>query len=571
MTRNGKRRIAYFSMEIGLHSDIPTYSGGLGVLAGDTVRSAADLEIPLVGVTLCYNAGYFYQMIDPSGNQVEKEIRWEFASELEKSPAVITLNVRGQTIHVGAWKYDVIGETGHVVPILLLDTDVEQNTPEQRAYTHVLYDATPHQRFVQEMILGVGGVKMLRTLGYNDIETFHMNEGHAALLTLELLRENKGDVDRTKQSCMFTTHTPVGAGHDVFPYEMATPFMGDLAPEDKEFRQFGGKDALNMSMLALNLSRYANAVARKHGEVAARMFPDHQIDSITNGVHASFWVCPPMQDLYDRSFPGWRHRPELLTHAEEINDKALWKAHQRAKTALHDYAKSHSWVLLDKKLLTIGFARRITGYKRPTLMFRDFHRLGKLCKGKVQFVFAGKTHPRDHEGKNFIRRINEVSDHIWDQYRVRVVFLENYDMDLSHLMVSGVDMWLNNPLRYLEASGTSGMKATLNGVPNLSVLDGWWIEGYEMDPMAGWPLGPRPGEKGCEENNDDVEAANIYKRLEREIIPLYYDNRAGWISRMKHAIGLGSYFNTHRMVKEYATRAWGLEEQPLWRSKRSGN
>ncbi|GAB4314946.1 MAG: alpha-glucan family phosphorylase [Promethearchaeota archaeon] len=557
-------KVAYFSMEIALESDLPTYSGGLGVLAGDTLRSAADLELPMVAATLTYSTGYFYQMIDPSGYQTERPIHWEFASELKQAKEVITLPIEDKTFKVKAWEYDVIGTSGHVIKVFLLDSDVEGNEPWQRNFTHVLYDTTPYQRAVAEMILGIGGVKLLRRLGYDGIETYHMNEGHASMLTLELLDQFGGDLEEVRRRCVFTTHTPVPAGHDQFEYEIIDKIFWGRQPPN--LRELAGKDKFNTTTLAINMSRYVNAVSRKHAEVSRQMFPGREIDHVTNGVHAAFWVCKPMKKLFDKAMPGWHLHPSFLNMANEIDDEDLWTAHLKAKKELVDYEKSHSWILLDKRLLTVGFARRITNYKRPTLLFHDLERLAQVAKKKVQFVFAGKSHPRDEGAKQHIRRIHEHGEYLWDSYRVRVVFLENYDMDLAHILVSGVDLWLNNPTRYLEASGTSGMKAALNGVPNFSVLDGWWIEGYEMDPLAGWAIGPAPDEPDAHVNDDARDANDIYSKLEEEIIPTFRYRRDEWVKRMKHSIKLGAYFNTHRMVYEYVAKSYQLERQPRWRS-----
>ncbi|MHA1731324.1 MAG: alpha-glucan family phosphorylase, partial [Promethearchaeota archaeon] len=364
----------------------------------------------------------------------------------------------------------------------------------------------------------------------------------------------------------FTTHTPVPAGHDRFPYDIINKIFWGRQPEN--LPEIAGKDEFNTTVLAMNMSRYVNGVARKHGEVTREMFPEHKdkIDYITNGVHAAFWVSRPMARVFSKHLPGWHLHPSFLDHALDIDDEDLWYAHWKAKLELMDYEKSHSWILLDKNLLTIGFARRITRYKRPTLIFHDLERLANIAKGNIQFVFAGKSHPRDESAKRFIQEIHEHSTYLWESFKVRVVFLENYDMDLAHLLVSGVDVWLNNPRRYLEASGTSGMKASMNGVPNFSVLDGWWIEGYEMDPLAGWKIGPAPGDPDALEDNWEEESNDIYDTLDNEILPLYKANRKEWIERMKHAIKLGAYFNTHRMVYEYVAKAYQLERQPRWKS-----
>jgi starch phosphorylase len=556
-------KIAYFSMEIAMSSDIPTYSGGLGVLAGDTIRSAADLEIPMVAVTLCYDKGYFYQMISPDGYQVEHEVRWDFSSAFDRVPITIDLDIQGKKVKVGAWKYEVIGETGWRIPVFLLDTEIEGNEPWQKNFTHVLYDATPFQRIVQEMILGIGGLKFLEELGYSGIETYHMNEGHAAFLTLQLLKKYKGNIEKVKKQVIFTTHTPVPAGHDRFDYNLVNDVMRDLVP--KNILELAGSDMCNMTKLAISLSRYINAVAEKHGEVSREMFPNVDIDFITNGVHSRFWTNQYLAKLLDEFETEGTHKTESwFEKIWKIDPEDLWTVHLKAKKDLVDYENSHHYVLMDDEMLTIGFARRITGYKRPTLLFKDPERLAKIARNKVQFLFAGKSHPRDDQGKAYIKQIHDIADYLWNSYRIKVVFLSHYDMDLAKLMVSGVDVWLNNPQRYREASGTSGMKAAHNGILNFSILDGWWIEGYRMDPKAGWAIGKAPGEPGCNDNNDDEEANNLYNLLEREVIPLYYNSLPGWIERMRHAISLGAFFSTHRMVEEYAQKAWKLQKQPRW-------
>ncbi|WP_457558259.1 alpha-glucan family phosphorylase [Candidatus Harpocratesius sp.] len=561
---NKDRKIAYFSMEIALESDIPTYSGGLGVLAGDTLRSAADLEIPLVAVTLCYDKGYFFQEVI-QGRQIEREIQWEFSSEFEKLPNIVELHIQDKKFKIGGWLYKVRGKTGFEIPVVLLDSNIEGNEHWQKNFTHILYDATPFQRVVQEMILGQGGIKMLEILGFSGIQTYHMNEGHAAFGVFELLNKYHGNLEEVKKRCIFTTHTPVPAGHDRFDYELIKDIFRDRLPSN--FRDLGGKDQLNMSLLALNGSRYCNGVAQKHAIVSRKMFPGFEIDGITNGIHNNFWLNPYFRKLFDEQIPGWSMDYNLLQDVWDIGNYELWNQHMKAKIDLMDYEKSHSWVLLDEKKLTIGFARRITEYKRPTLIFNDVERLGKICKNRVQFIFAGKAHPRDTQGKDFIKQISDMSDYLYDSYGIGLVFLGAYDMDLAHLLVSGVDVWLNNPRRYMEASGTSGMKATLNGVLNFSVLDGWWIEGYQKDPMAGWAIGPGPQDPNATKYPDSYDANDLYHKLEREIIPLYYNNRDGWTERMKHAIRLSAYFNTHRMIEEYAKRAWKLKLQPRWQSE----
>ena len=558
-------KVAYISMEIGMDSNIPTYSGGLGVLSGDTVRSAADLEIPMVGICLCYSSGYFYQLFNEHGEQKEKEIEWSFFYEFEKVEKPITLKIENKEVKISAWLYRVIGQSGHVLPIYLLTTDIDGNEDWMKKMTGSLYDSTSRwNRIVQEMILGIGGVKLLRSMGYNNIETYHLNEGHGSFAALELYNE-LGDIEKVKKKVVFTTHTPVPAGHDRFKQDLVDKvFEKRMPPEIRKLGEENGE--FNMTYLGMNLSRYRNGVAKKHGDISRKMFPGYEIDYITNGVHLPFWISRPIKQIFDKKWPNWKANPSLLANAIEIDDLDLFDAHIENKFNLISYQKGHSWNLLDEELITIGFARRFATYKRATLIFHDIDRLGKISKGHVQFIFAGKAHPKDQMGKDYIKKIFESGEYLYDNYGVKVVLMENYNMDLSHMLVSGVDVWLNTPNRYREASGTSGIKAALNGVLNFSVQDGWWLEGYKMNSLAGWAIGPddsNPNDPGVS-NNWDIDANTIYETLENEIIPTYMDHDE-WIFKQKNAISLAAYFNTHRMVEEYAEKAYKLKRQKPWK------
>jgi starch phosphorylase len=564
MNVDRQRLISYFSMEIALESSIPTYSGGLGVLSGDILRSAADMEIPIVAVTLVFDKGYFYQILDGTGEQKEYGFEWDYASEFEQTEKKVKLNINGKEVSIGAWFYPIIGRTGYIVPVYLLDTNLDENDDEQRNFTRLLYDTTPDQRLIQEIILGMGGVKMLQELGFSDIDVFHINEGHSAMVTLELLKKFN-DISKVKKRCVFTTHTPVPAGHDRFNFGLVRSILGT------EFREelvdwCGEYGQLNMTKLAIHFSRFINGVSKKHREVTLKMFPNENIDYITNGIHIYTWLNPILKKLFLKYFHALIHNIEQLTNAVDIDPEDLWDVHKKIKKELVNYSNTHSWLLLDENMFTIGFARRITEYKRPTLIFNDLDRLGDICQGKAQILMSGKTHPKDYQGKELIKEIFNASKYLWSEYRVRVVFLENYNLDLAKLMVSGVDLWLNNPRRYTEASGTSGMKAALNGVPNFSVLDGWWIEGYERsNGMAGWAIGPGPEYENAENLPDEFDAMDIYEKLEKKILPMFFNKRDSWIERMKHAITLGAYFNTRRVINEYATKSWNLRSQKKWK------
>jgi len=557
--------VAYISMEIGIDSSIPTYSGGLGVLSGDTVRSAADLEIPMVAVCLCYSSGYFYQLFNEKGEQKEKEIEWNYFYEFEKISEPITIKIEDKEVLVTAWLYKVIGQSGHIIPIYLLTTDVEGNEDWMKKMTGSLYDSTSKwNRIVQEQILGIGAVKLLKSQDYKNIKVFHLNEGHGSFSIIELYKDI-GDLEKVKEKVVFTTHTPVPAGHDKFEQKLVEKVFEKRFPS--ELRKLADDNgSLNMTFLGMNASHYQNAVSKKHGEISRKMFPNINIDYITNGIHLPFWVSKPIRKIFDRKWPNWKSNPLLLQNAIELDDLELFDARIENKFNLINYQKGHSWNLLDEELITIGFARRFATYKRATLIFQDIDRLGKICQGKIQFIFAGKAHPKDTIGKEYIKKIFESAEYLYENFKVKVVMMENYNMDLAHMLVSGVDVWLNTPERYREASGTSGMKAALNGGLNLSVLDGWWLEGYHKNPMAGWAIGPddsNPKDPGVS-NSWTIDSNAIYEILENQIIPTYM-NHDEWLLRNKQAISLAAYFNTHRMVEEYAEKAYRLRRQKPWK------
>ncbi|MCJ7650510.1 MAG: alpha-glucan family phosphorylase [Candidatus Lokiarchaeota archaeon] len=557
--------VAYISMEIGIESSIPTYSGGLGVLSGDTVRSAADLEIPMVAVCLCYSSGYFYQLFNEKGEQKEKEIEWNYFYEFEKITEPITIKIEDKEVLVTAWLYKVIGQSGHIIPIYLLTTDVEGNEDWMKKMTGSLYDSSSRwNRIVQEMILGIGSVKLLKSQGYKNLKVYHLNEGHGSFSIVELFNE-LGDLEKVKDSFVFTTHTPVPAGHDKFDQKLVEKVFENRFPSElRKLAEDNG--SLNMTFLGMNVSRYQNAVAKKHGEISRKMFPNINIDYITNGIHLPFWVSKPIRKLFTKKWPNWKSNPKLLENAIELDDLELFDARIENKFNLINYQKGHSWNLLDEELITIGFARRFATYKRATLIFHDIDRLGKICQGKVQFIFAGKAHPKDMMGKDYIKEIFQSAEYLYDNFKVKVVLMENYNMDLAHMLISGVDVWMNTPERYREASGTSGMKAALNGALNLSVLDGWWLEGYQRNPMAGWAIGPddsNPKDPGVS-NSWDIDSNAIYEILKNQIIPTYM-NHDEWLLRSKHAISLAAYFNSHRMVEQYADKAYRLKRQKPWK------
>ncbi|MEM3014364.1 MAG: alpha-glucan family phosphorylase [Candidatus Bathyarchaeia archaeon] len=547
--------IAYFSMEIGIRSEIPTYSGGLGVLAGDTIRSSADLRIPLVAVTLVSKKGYIRQKLTEDGNQIEFPDEWDPSKFMTLMPAEVNVKIGGRNVKIRSWLYEYQSLTGGLVPIIFLDTDIPGNTSEDRQITDVLYGGDERYRLKQEIVLGIGGVRMLGALNFN-LRKYHMNEGHSSLLTLELMKRNGMDLDKVRDLCIFTTHTPVEAAFDKFSYDLVEELLNDEFPLDI-LKAEGGSDTLNMTLLALNLSKYINGVTKAHMEFSKKLFPGHTIWAITNGVHSYTWTCEDFKELFDKYIPGWANEPELLVRVDGIPSDELWNAHMNAKKDLIDFVNQKTGVNMDPSVLTIGFARRATAYKRATLIFSDISRLREILKrGKLQIIFAGKAHPRDISGKNLIREIFRYKTMLKDE--MKIVYLENYDIDTAAKLTSGVDVWLNTPLPPLEASGTSGMKAAHNGVINFSVLDGWWLEGC-IEGVTGWSIGPSPEERLTEEERRVREIRDLYNKLEYLVIPTFYKNRDAWVKMMENSIGkIAYYFNSHRMMRRYVTEAYML-------------
>jgi starch phosphorylase len=599
-------RIAYFSAEFGIHESIPVYSGGLGVLSGDHLKSASDLGLPLVGVGLMYREGYFRQYLTVDGWQQERypendffHLPLEHENKPDGSPLLIHVPMPGRQVAARIWRIQV----GRV-PLYLLDTNIPQNTPEDRTITGRLYGGDHDMRIRQEMVLGIGGVRALVALGKKPT-VCHMNEGHSAFCGLERIRtliEQTGlDFAAAREAVaagtVFTTHTPVPAGNDVFSPQLIEHYFASFLPGLRigrdELIALGrqnptdANEPFGMTVLALRLSNIANGVSRLHGSVSRKMWksiwpglPDTEvpITSITNGVHTASWLSSDMTQLYDRYLGVERSgRPDeeaVWKRVESIPDAELWRTHERRRERLVAFARvrlknqlknrgalpaeiARADEALDPDALTIGFARRFATYKRGTLIFRNLERLTALINHKdrpVQFVFAGKAHPKDHGGKELIAEIMQFARR--PEFRRRLVFLEDYDMNVCRYMVQGVDVWLNNPRRPLEASGTSGMKVCANGGLNLSILDGWWVEGYAAD--NGWAIGA--GEEYTDlAYQDDVESRAIYDLLEQEIVPLFYKRSSdglprGWLQMMKRSMAtLTPVFNTGRMVAEYTT------------------
>ena len=601
-----RRPIAYFSAEFGFHESIPNYSGGLGILAGDHCKSASDLDLNFVAIGLLYRHGYFKQQIDKDGGQEAISLNQNFhhlpIREIRRGDETLLISVPilDREVKAKIWQLQV----GRV-SLYLLDTDIPENNAEDRLITAELYGGDLEMRMRQEIVLGIGGVKALSALGI-DAEVFHMNEGHSAFLALERIRlnviEKKLDFYSALQvvaaANVFTTHTPVPAGNDSFSRDMMKRYFSEFGKElsipfDELFR-FGQSsvdpaDAFSMTILALRMSRHANGVSKLHGEVSRGLWkdvwagvPGHEvpITSITNGIHTKTWLAPEIAALYRKYLGDWEEHltePDFWRGVIDIPDAQLWEAHQKLKLRLVEFVRERVRTrrerlgespdairkvnrILDPEILTIGFARRFVTYKRGALLFSDKQRLQRLLNDTtrpVQFIFAGKAHPRDEGGKGLIQEVYKFSREAG--FENRIVFMEDYDSYIARRLVQGVDLWLNHPLRPLEASGTSGMKCSPNGGINLSVLDGWWLEGYNGN--NGWAIGAEIN-NGTVEFQNEVDAGSLYQLLENQIVPLYYAKPDGklplaWLQLMRESIrSITPVFNTHRMVKEYTERLY---------------
>lgn len=567
--------IAYFSMEFGLHQSLRIYSGGLGVLAGDHLRSASDLGVPLIAVGLLYREGYFRQVFE-DGEQTESYPRARFdrlpvrpVVDDDETPIEVEVPIGEDTVKVRAWSLAV----GRVA-LVLLDTDLDENSAAARALTARLYGGDETMRIRQEVLLGIGGLKFLRAMG-NDPDLLHLNEGHCAFAPLVLWSESSPE--EARERCVFTTHTPVPAGHDRFSAELvraelgpwcksagldveAVIGLGRVDPKDED-------ETCCMTVIGIRLSRSTNGVAALHGVVSRTMWselwPDRPVDEvpighITNGVHPVFWSAPATRAFYDDRVPGWRQRtwdPEVWRAIEDVSDEALWLLRNRLRLRLLTEVEHRTGVALDPTALTIGFARRFAPYKRGDLIFSDPDRLEQILDRGVQLIYAGKAHPRDDAGKRLVANVLDWSE----RFPGQVVLLEDYDIRLGGLLTSGADVWLNNPRRPREASGTSGQKVIFNGGLNLSVLDGWWPEGF--DGTNGFSIGD--GEEWEDQAAHDAhDALDLYRKLEQEVLPLWEDRGPlgvphAWLQRVKRSIATcAPKFSSHRMVKDYVEQVY---------------
>jgi starch phosphorylase len=538
--------IGYFTAEIGLWSELHTYSGGLGVLAGDHVKSAADAEIPLIGVTLLYREGYSRQHLDSDGIQSETYPVLDPSEFLEQTDVTIQLPLDNKTIYARVWCANIVGQTGHVVPVYFLDTTHEDNSQYHQEIGQRLYGGDDDTRIRQEYLLGVGGIQLFDHLQI-ELKGIHLNEGHCTFAMLELLSRGWSREELTEKS-LFTTHTPVPAGHDRFDWSLVKEIMGDKLPADAQelVRNAGdseGGNRCSMSHLAVALSTSVNAVSILNAEVAETMFSEKNIIPITNGVHHPTWTSDTMTQLFDEHLPDWKANPTRLKDAPNIPLEALRQARNDNRKLLRELVKEETGVELEEHRLTIGFARRFATYKRANLVFHDLEKLREIGAGKIQFVFSGKAHPKDQGGKQLIRDIFASAKTVEEE--IPVAFLENYNMATGLAMTSGVDIWLNNPIRPLEASGTSGMKAAMNGVPNCSILDGWWPEACKHG-INGWAIG-----NAEDDRNDPRDAANIYSTLQNDVLPSWEGKDETWANLMRESIASSAGFTGRRMIEDY--------------------
>ena len=538
--------VGYFTAEIGLWSELHTYSGGLGVLAGDHVKSAADANIPFVGVTLLYRKGYGRQHLDKDGIQTETYRDLDPAQHLQDTGMDISLPLDGGELWAKVWRADITGVSGHEVHVYFLDTFHPKNTERHLDLGLTLYGGDDWVRIRQEYLLGIGGLRLIDKLGL-DVDGLHLNEGHCTFALLEML--NRGWTrEQLAKRVLFTTHTPVPAGHDRFEWDAVEEVLGDILPSDAKQLVIDAGDPeegrrISMSHLAVALSGPVNAVSNLNAWVASSMFADHHIAPITNGVHHLTWTSPMMGELFDEQLPGWREDPTKLAHAGKIPTEELAEARTVARKVLRELVQTSTGVRLDKNRLTIGFARRFATYKRANLVFSDLERLREIGAGKIQFVFSGKAHPRDEGGKALIKSIFDSAKDLENE--IPVAFLEDYSMATGLAMTGGVDIWLNNPIRPMEASGTSGMKAAMNGVPNCSILDGWWPEGCEHG-VNGWAIG------GADDERDDVrDAKNVLDVIENEVLPAWEEGDEKWCEIMRASIATSARFTGARMISDY--------------------
>lgn len=541
-----KAKVAYFSMEIALENDIKNFAGGLGVLAGDILRAASEKKFPMLAVSLLYKHGYFKQVITKKGKQETQADKTNF-SKLKLLPFKIHLNISQDKVVLRVWKYILKSGGGLEIPVYLLDSDWSENREKHRRLCENLYDSDLRKKLKQSIILGRGGIKLLEKLKETDIKKIHLNEGHGALAAIELFlnskKKNVSDkVKEVRKKLVFTTHTPVVAGHDIYFGEFLLKYQPDFPVKVKGLVK---DDRVNFTNLAMFFSSYVNAVSLKHRAVSRAMFPAYKINSITNGVNSSLWTAPEFKELFDRYIPNWEEKNELLKQAEKIPLSEIKSVHQKAKLRLIKLVEEKTKLKFKEDVFTITFARRFAPYKRPSLLLDDLEILKKINKrvGKIQIIYSGKAHPNDVVGQTLISEVNKRIKKVAKE--IKIAFLENYDIEIAKILVAGSNLWLNNPVAPNEASGTSGMKAAHNGIPQLSTLDGWWPEAYPK--KTGWII------------KDDGVENNLLEVLSEKIIPLYYKKEEEYFKVCRQAISLNAAkFNTQRVLGEYIKRAYRL-------------
>lgn len=535
-------------MEIAFASGMPNYAGGLGVLAADAIMSASDMGVNMVGITLLYH-------------QNDNEYGFRYERYLTRRDETIEVEIEGRKVKIGIWQKEIMGRGAHIVPIFLLSSNLPENAKWDRDLTKHLYALDRYTRLGQEIILGIGGIRALEVLGYKDIRTYHLNEGHAAFAALELLRRNNYDENKVRSMITFTTHTPISAGHDYFDYGLAGNTLREMMPWN--IRDLAGGGSLGMTELSMNLSKSTNSVSERHRKVCESMFPGRKINNVTNGIYAPRWAGEHMAELFNIYLSGWDDDPRVFTEAprrlpsrelhearlEEKKDFTHWVNFNKVFFAVTN-VKGEDF--LKEDVLTIGFARRFVPYKRPDLIFRDMERLARVGNGQLQLVFANRCHSDDFYCNDLRSKLNDHADKL--RGRVKIVLIPDYDLRIAKRIVAGCDIWLNTPTPPLEASGTSGMKAALNGALNLSTRDGWWIEGLEKEPKAGWGFGGKT-DLSNQDEMDNADSQELMNSLE-EAMKCYYQNPDEWTERTKHAIALLGFFNTHRVIEQYAKEIW---------------
>ncbi len=538
--------VALFSMEAGWKSEVPNYAGGLGILVGDTFYSCADLGAKVVGMSLIYH-------LDDNPKKAFKPAKY-----MKKLEETVTVEIENRKVKLAIWEKTIQGINGHSIKTFFLSSDLPENPRWDRELTKNIYPFDKYSRMAQEIILGVGGVRAFKKLGY-EIKYYHMNEGHSAFLGLELLQNNGGNIEKVKNLCTFTTHTPIAAGHDYFDYALAHKTLGKLIPSN--IKDLATRDNLGMTQLALSLSRKANAVSKKHQEICSEMFPNDNFEYVTNGIYHNRWIGEHMKKVLDEYVGGWQEDPSRLKSATScIPGEALVEAKKMEKKDLVDWINSNNSFFpfdtvnpddyLTDDVLTLGFARRLVPYKRPTLLFSNMEKLREIGHKKLQIIFSCKYYA---DNPYYVSTINSILDFAKElRSQVKIVFVPSYSIDVATRLVTGCDIWLNNPVPPLEASGTSGMKAALNGTINMSTLDGWWVEAWEADPASGWTIAQ---ENLARENRDESDFESLIEKLQ-DAIDCYNNRPEEWKEKMKRSVALVSYFNTNRMVQEYFNKMW---------------